>query len=128
LYSFVVNSLKMVGQRIKSLRVKKGISQEYLAETLGLTQSTLARIEQGKAKLAAGLLPDVCKTLEVELEDIFTSEKVCIENNTFNDSSMLNGYVGKLIVDQKELYEKLLAEKDRVIVLLEERMAKIKDH
>jgi transcriptional regulator with XRE-family HTH domain len=118
----------MVGQRIKALRVKKGVSQEYLAETLGLTQSTLARIEQGKAKLAASLLPDVCKTLEVELEDIFTSEKVCIENNTFNDSSMLNGYVGKLIVDQKELYEKLLAEKDRVIALLEERLAFIKDH
>jgi transcriptional regulator with XRE-family HTH domain len=114
----------MVGQRIKTLRAKKGISQEYLAEQLGLTQSTLARIEQGKTKLAASLLPTVCKTLDVDLEDIFSTEKVCIENNTFNDSSMLNGYVGKLIIDQKELYEKLLAEKDRVIALLEAQVAK----
>jgi transcriptional regulator with XRE-family HTH domain len=114
----------MVGQRIRTIRTKKGISQEYLAEQLGLTQSTLARIEQGKAKLAASLVPALCKTLEVEIEEIFSSEKVNIENNTFNDSSMLNGYVGKLIMDQKELYEKLLVEKDRVIALLEAQLAK----
>jgi transcriptional regulator with XRE-family HTH domain len=81
----------MVGQRIKTLRAKKGISQEYLAEQLGLTQSTLARIEQGKTKLAASLLPTVCKTLDVDLEDIFSTEKVCIENNTFNELALIQG-------------------------------------
>jgi transcriptional regulator with XRE-family HTH domain len=109
----------MVGQQIRVIRNKRGISQEYLADQLGLAQSTLARIEQGKAKLAARLIPKVCETLEAELEDIFASEKVRIENNTLNDSSMINGYVEKLVVEQKELYDKLLAEKDRVIALLE---------
>jgi len=65
---------------------------------------------------AASLVPKVCTTLEVELEDIFTSEKVRIENNTFRDQS--NAYVEQLILDQKALYEKLLAEKDHVIALL----------
>lgn len=122
--SFVANILKMVGPRIKALRTKKGVSQEFLAERLHISQSTLARIELGKAKLAASLVPIVCETLEIELEDIFSAEKVSIKNNTFNDSSMLNGYVGKLILDQKDLYEKLLAEKDRVIALLEAQLAK----
>jgi transcriptional regulator with XRE-family HTH domain len=112
----------MVGERIKKLRTKKGMSQEYLSEQLGLTQSTLARIEQGKAKLAASLVPALCKTLEVEIEEIFSSEKVRIENNTFNDSSI--AYVEQLLNGQKELYEKLLAEKDRLIALLEAQLAK----
>jgi transcriptional regulator with XRE-family HTH domain len=112
----------MVGQRIRTIRTKKGMSQEYLSEQLGLTQSTLARIEQGKAKLAASLVPALCKTLEVEIEEIFSSEKVRIENNTFNDSSI--AYVEQLLNGQKELYEKLLAEKDRLIALLEAQLAK----
>jgi transcriptional regulator with XRE-family HTH domain len=88
LHSFGVELIIMVGERIKKLRTKKGMSQEYLSEQLGLTQSTLARIEQGKAKLAASLVPALCKMLEVEIEEIFSSEKVRIENNTFNDSSI----------------------------------------
>jgi len=112
----------MVGQRIRTIRTKKGISQEYLAESLGLSQSTLARIEQGKSKLAARLIPKVCETLEAELEDIFDHGIVRIENNTLNNSSMINGYVEKLVVEQKELYEKLLAEKDRMIALLEAQL------
>jgi transcriptional regulator with XRE-family HTH domain len=122
LHSFGVELIIMVGERIKKLRTKKGISQEYLSEQLGLTQSTLARIEQGKAKLAASLVPALCKTLEVEIEEIFSSEKVRIENNTFNDSSI--AYVEQLLNGQKELYEKLLAEKDRLIALLEAQLAK----
>jgi transcriptional regulator with XRE-family HTH domain len=122
LHSFGVELIIMVGERIKKLRTKKGMSQEYLSEQLGLTQSTLARIEQGKAKLAASLVPALCKTLEVEIEEIFSSEKVRIENNTFNDSSI--AYVEQLLNGQKELYEKLLAEKDRLIALLEAQLAK----
>jgi transcriptional regulator with XRE-family HTH domain len=122
LHSFGVELIIMVGERIKKLRTKKGMSQEYLSEQLGLTQSTLARIEQGKAKLAASLVPALCKMLEVEIEEIFSSEKVRIENNTFNDSSI--AYVEQLLNGQKELYEKLLVEKDRVIALLEAQLAK----
>jgi transcriptional regulator with XRE-family HTH domain len=122
LHSFGVELIIMVGERIKKLRTKKGMSQEYLSEQLGLTQSTLARIEQGKAKLAASLVPALCKMLEVEIEEIFSSEKVRIENNTFNDSSI--AYVEQLLNGQKELYEKLLAEKDRLIALLEAQLAK----
>lgn len=95
----------MLGLKIRKIREKKGMSQEYLAEHLSMSQSTLARIEQGKSKLASSLLPQVCEILEIELETLFNNEKVCIENNTFTDASTLNGYIEHYTACQKELYE-----------------------
>lgn len=86
----------MIGERVKVFRVKKGLSQEYLANRLNLSQSTLARIESGKAKLDASLIPSVCEELEISMEELFSTGRVLIENNTFNNSS--NAYVERIVM------------------------------
>ena len=61
----------MIGQKVKILRSQRGFSQEYLAEELGISQSTMARIEAGKSELPASLLPKLCGILQVTLSYFF---------------------------------------------------------
>jgi transcriptional regulator with XRE-family HTH domain len=95
----------MIGERIRTIRTQKGLSQEYVAEHLHMSQSTLARIEQGKAQLDAARLTGLCDVLEVGVDDLLTAERVNINGNTFSGHSTLNGYVEQLVSGQKELYE-----------------------
>ncbi|MDV7402762.1 helix-turn-helix transcriptional regulator, partial [Arthrospira platensis SPKY1] len=90
--------------KIRILRNNKGFSQEYVAEQLSVNQSTLTRIEQGKAKLNPDMIPTLCRLFDIEIEELFCSDKVTISNNNFSDQS--SGYVNQLIIGQKEAYER----------------------
>ena len=62
-----------LGAQLRRLRIKKGLSQEQLADALGLSQSTVARIEAGKSKLGAHHLLLVCEALEMSLEQFLNA-------------------------------------------------------
>jgi transcriptional regulator with XRE-family HTH domain len=81
----------MIGDKIRAIRLKKGISQEHLAEQLSISQPTLGRIEQGKAKLDAELLPMLCIALSVEMKEFY-----CVEKNNLSESSLLDLHVSDI--------------------------------
>lgn len=49
--------MKEMGQRLRSYRKKRKLSQKQLAERTGLSIFTIAQIEQGKAVSLSSLLP-----------------------------------------------------------------------
>ena len=51
-------------------RTKKGYSQEYLGDQLGLSQYAYHKIENGKTKLHLNCLLKLCKLLEIEIQDL----------------------------------------------------------
>ena len=51
-------------------RTKKGYSQEYLGDQLGLSQYAYHKIENGKTKLHLNCLLELCKLLEIEIQDL----------------------------------------------------------
>ncbi|OAA30409.1 hypothetical protein AT15_10220 [Kosmotoga arenicorallina S304] len=57
---------------IKHMRAKKGISQEELAKKLGISRSTLSRIETGKVKVTDFFLADtIAAFFEMPVEELF---------------------------------------------------------
>lgn len=54
----------MVWQIIRSLRLKKNLSQEYLAAQLDITQKTYSRLESGQTRLTIEWLMKIADTLE----------------------------------------------------------------
>lgn len=68
----------MIGQKIKELRVLKGLTQEDLADKTSLSVRTIQRIESGDVDPRTYTLNLLAEALDVELE-IFTAEKVLKE-------------------------------------------------
>jgi len=64
----------MIGQKIKELRIKKGLTQEELAERTKLSVRTIQRIESGDVDPRTYTLSLLAEALDVELE-VFTNEK-----------------------------------------------------
>ena len=67
---------KDFGERLKSYRLKKGLSQENVAASLGKSKTTISRYEKGE------LLPDVkdinkiCELLEIYEADLYENNVV----------------------------------------------------
>ena len=60
-----------MGEKIKSLRESKGISQYRLAELTGINRSTINRYENGSIqKISFDNLLKICEALEIDIKEI----------------------------------------------------------
>jgi transcriptional regulator with XRE-family HTH domain len=55
------------GQRVKSLRKEKGMSQEELAEKSGLNRPYISAIEQGKRNVSLEVMEKLAEAMGVEI-------------------------------------------------------------
>ena len=60
-----------IGQRICSHRKGKGLTQEQLGAQLNVTGQAVSRWEKGESLPDVLLLPDLCKRLDMALEEFF---------------------------------------------------------
>ncbi len=60
--------------RMKVARVEKEISQEQLAEKIGVSRQTIGMIEAGKFNPSLQLCISICKALGKTLNDLFWEE------------------------------------------------------
>jgi len=65
----------MVGKRIEKLRKAKGLSQEHLAKTLGISRPTFALIEQGKRDLSISQAKELAGLFGMTLGDFLAGKK-----------------------------------------------------
>lgn len=60
--------------KMKSARTKLDMSQEELAEKVGITRQTIGLIESGKYNPSLKLCISICKTLNETLDSLFWEE------------------------------------------------------
>jgi transcriptional regulator with XRE-family HTH domain len=63
--------LKTIGNNIKNIRIKKGITQEQLAFDSGLHRSYIGHIEQGKRNFQISNLIKIADALSVPINILF---------------------------------------------------------
>ena len=68
------NFAKHFGEFIRNGRVGKKVSQNDLAEALGINQSYLSRIEQGARNIDLELAIKICFYLGLDLNDFLNSK------------------------------------------------------
>ncbi len=79
------------GKRCKELREAKGITQEQLAEFLGVEARQISRIETGKCFTTLDNLNKIAKFYNIEIEDIFNFEHFKTKNELISViTDMLN--------------------------------------
>lgn len=70
-------SMKECGMRIKKLRLDKGITQENMADALGIHQETLGRIERGTRGTTIDLLSIIAGYLDTSLDYLVDGKQTC---------------------------------------------------
>lgn len=73
---------KIIGNKLKSLRKAKNMSQEEVAEFLNVSQSAYARMERGQSASWANHFNRICEVFEIRPEDLVREES---ESSTFED-------------------------------------------
>ncbi|MCX4674876.1 XRE family transcriptional regulator [Streptomyces sp. NBC_01433] len=62
--------LDAVGSRLRALRRERGITLADLASTIGVSESTLSRLESGRRRPSLELLLPLARTYDVPLDDL----------------------------------------------------------
>lgn len=124
----------IIGQRIKALRVSKGLSQADVAGALHISQPTLQRIEQGESSVWAKYLNDICVYFEVKPEEIVAAQEQNVQLNydnasgvSANNNSEVTNHIYHNEISEKliQQYELRLAERDQLIADLKARIEKL---
>lgn len=77
-------NFKLLGRRVKYLRMDKGISQTHMAEMLGLSQTNLSNMESGRTAITTQNLFKMKEILGCRMADFFVdfdtaTEKEAVE-------------------------------------------------
>lgn len=65
----------VVGENIRRIRHQRGLTQEQLAEELGLSVRYLAGVERGERNLSLDTLDDLAERLRVQTEALLPSSE-----------------------------------------------------
>lgn len=68
-----IELLKSLGERIKEIRLAKGLTQTELAHKIGKDHPSINRLEKGKINPSYFFLCEIAEGLEISINDIFES-------------------------------------------------------
>ncbi|WP_457253257.1 helix-turn-helix domain-containing protein [Pedococcus sp. P5_B7] len=72
----IARALDQVGPRLKQLRAQRGVTLSALAETTGISTSTLSRLETGQRRASLELLLPLAQAYRVPLDDLVGAPEV----------------------------------------------------
>lgn len=74
-----------IGQRIRKMRKAHDLSQEELAEKIGISTTHMSHIETGNTKLSLPVLVSISQALGVQTDDLLFESANTSKNNALND-------------------------------------------
>ncbi len=80
-----------IGQRIRKNRKAIGLSQEELAEKVGISATHMSHIETGNTKLSLPVLVSLAEALEVSADELLFEAKPTSRSADLNDIMAMLG-------------------------------------
>lgn len=72
-------NFERISQKLKEIRIAKGITQEYVADIADVNTSHISNIENNRVKVSLSTLVQICNALDVTVDYILADE--------YNDTS-----------------------------------------
>ena len=102
------NITKNIGKKIKLARVNANLTQEELAEEIGISARYVSQLERGLAFGSANTIISICKTLNVDsnflFNDLISNENSSTSFDNLIDTKFLQSYI-KLNENNKQFVE-----------------------
>jgi transcriptional regulator with XRE-family HTH domain len=101
-----------LGDKLKQARLKKNISQEYMAEVLDISQKTYSNFENNKTTPNFSQIEEISKILEVSVLDFLShNDKMSFyQTNTGTNNGYVVNNLPEKLIEQYELRVKKLEE------------------
>lgn len=96
-----------IGKFIRQKGKEKNITQSELAEKLNITDRAISKWENGNCMPDVGIITELCKILNITINDLFSGEKVDMKKNE------------KILENNLLEMAKLKEEKDKQLLTLE---------
>jgi len=107
---------KDIGARIRSVRLQRKLTQEQLAEAVGVGVTHISHIETGNSIPSLQVMVDIINALECSADEL-----LCIEINQARP--LLNNWLGELVADCDANEVKLITD---MVVSLKASMRRLK--
>jgi len=85
---------KIIGERVRNHRTRKGLNQEELAERCGLHTTYIGQIERGEKNATLESIEKIIKGLEISYETLF--EKIYVGESESNAASKCYSIIDSL--------------------------------
>ena len=95
--------IEKIGKFIASCRKKQKLTQEQLAEKLGITYKAVSKWETGKGLPDASIMKDLCNILKISVNELLTGEHITKEDYNKTEEYLLEIYRQKEAGDRKLL-------------------------
>lgn len=96
-----------IGKKIKQFRELRNFTQEFMASSLGLSQTGYGKIERDLTDLSINRLQQIAKVLDVDYKQILEFDEKNIFNLTHNNTA--NAIVhNQQYINDNRIFEKLI--------------------
>ena len=123
-----------IGQRIKTLRVKKKLEPISIAEMLNISINTYRKYERNESAPDLNMLEKIAKIHEISVVDLLKDDGINFNNHENKDCNINNLVINQLserLIDQHEkiIIEKniRIKEKDEIIFDLKFTISELKE-
>lgn len=103
-----------IGQRVKSARLQRGLTQAELADMIDKAFETISNLERGKTAPNFSTLSDISDALEVPLKDFFDFGAEGLSNERQELLFQISALIGQLDDRQLRLLVKLGSALDEI--------------
>lgn len=94
---------KLLGERIKTLRKERNLSQEDLAIQANINRSFMGEIERGQASATVDSLEKIATALEMTIEDLFKYLQPSYENRENTTLALLMSRINSLSPENQKV-------------------------
>jgi transcriptional regulator with XRE-family HTH domain len=103
-----------LSEQLKTIRKLRNFTQETVAEKLGISTYSYAKIERGETDVKYSRLQQIAKIMGIELEELFSMDDKKVLNLINDNNTACNNVVNLTSIEQVEIkYEQ---EKTQLII------------
>ena len=94
-----------IGAFIRDIRKESGLTQEQLAEALGVSQRSISRWETGKTMPDYSLLPNICEVLGITVAELLEAERIEGDSVSKKQVSIMAPNMVSLVESKKMIHK-----------------------
>lgn len=117
--------MNIIGKKIRKIRELHGLTQEYVAHVLNITQTAYCKIEKGETRITIERLVQISMIFGMRENDILNFDEKFVIHNTVNKQSgtsenMTINY--SLVEKEVKMYEERIKWLEEEIIFLRKQM------